>query len=742
MFEYVDNFGQAYKIVQLLGITQTPFEEMISFNGNYIENEDFNVKTFNNVEIYKSTEYYTNSNDVVMIYQPMIYGDITIYRNGDTYDFETVDIPSKNIKQVQIFSDLDMFGEDNVYIITFNDTSERNYLFVVHHYLKTADIKFIDTSDGLHDFDPTSDTYQSSVSRIIYMQYETVDTDVLYPIRTNVNVTRTYYDKNNIKLVQDYGNVTSPFEFVDYGIYTITTTNSLETVKKYSFEFIKSDATYYTVVAEGDNRTIILAPSEVPYYYNYLGQNIDHYVSIYKTTIDVNQQRDLDYEEITDKNDDSILTRIYRIFSNENSSLQYEKYIAITRITKTSNIGSGRIYLNGDIISGSNKYLRTNTDGVTLTLPSYFENESNLIKVSVKYGNKDLGIVNTYNEEDMINISFKTAGVYYIYISDLAGNQHSFDATINWPYYTLALVNDFVYNLNGEQGIVNSIFNEAVEFTVVNTDEFVRDGNGNKFTLSATLNGVPYSPSNTKGSYIFSDYGTYFVTLKGYINSISDENLVTTTAKFSILNPKEAKFMHEYIGLNGYEVTKIERDGNDITDEIREALNSATINKFAVYGGHDAIGGNGNYTITVLAHIDDIVGDREFTYSVKINKDTDILILCSLAEGDQTTGTITLEMNLAQIYNKIGESKIKINGNDLIVINEESANAIVKRNLTANQRYNVTLETNSGNTILSFVVTKVEPLNSVAIIVIVVVGVVVTGLVVTFILLRKRMKVR
>ena len=48
----------------------------------------------------------------------------------------------------------------------------------------------------------------------------------------------------------------------------------------------------------------------------------------------------------------------------------------------------------------------------------------------------------------------------------------------------------------------------------------------------------------------------------------------------------------------------------------------------------------------------------------------------------------------------------------------------------------------SGNTISSFVVTKVEPLNTVAIIVIVVISVAAVGLTVTFILLRKKMRVR
>ena len=43
---------------------------------------------------------------------------------------------------------------------------------------------------------------------------------------------------------------------------------------------------------------------------------------------------------------------------------------------------------------------------------------------------------------------------------------------------------------------------------------------------------------------------------------------------------------------------------------------------------------------------------------------------------------------------------------------------------------------------MSFVVTKVEPLNTIAIVIIVVVSIAVAGLTITFILFRKRMKVR
>ena len=750
-FVYTDNFGQTYTINQLLGVTQTPFESMLSFSNNYIQNDDFSATTFEDYTIYKSAEYYTNSNSVTLEYQPKIFSVSKILRDDidytDSAKNRETQITYRMTTQLSLFDLNDINEADTVYKILLKDTSDRYYLIIVHHYLKIAELKFMDSNNYNHIFDENNTSeYESSISRIVYLQYEEYDSSVIYPIHTTVTVTRTYYDTNNVRLTYDYGVVPNEFIFNEYGYYIITAKNSLGTTKIYRFELVKSDATYYSVKANVNGKTVFLSPSPLKYEYrgiqignlhNY--DQIDHYLSIYDITVDVNQERNLKVEEITSGSD--VSTRIYHIVSNDISYSRYEKYIAVTKISNTSNVLNGAMYLNETNITGSNRYLRTNDESVTLKIPAYFENEANLLNVSVIYNSTDLGVVSKFDGSTDINLTFKSAGIYYIYISDIAGNRHSFGGT---AYYTLSLTNNFVYNLNNERGIYNSIFNESVSLSVLQADSFVKDGNGNSYTISATLNGNPYTPTYSKGNYIFNSYGTYFVTLRGYINEIDDANLVETEIKFIILNPNEAKLMHEYIGLNGYEVTKIEKNGTDITDSIRKAIGSETITKFALYGGPDGIGGNGTYTITVSALIDDIVGEKEFSYSVWINNDDDILILSSLAEGDSTTKNIILSMNLYQIYSKIGECKVKLNGNDYITINGDTAanNAISTYTLSANNRYNVTLETNSGNTILSFVVTKIEPLNTIAIIIIVVVSLVVVGLAVTFILLRKRMRVR
>ena len=757
-FEYKDNFGVEYKENIILGITQTPFDEMIVFNGNHLKNDNYlPLSIENSVDFDKYAEYYSSS-QTLFEYQPIIYSNVKIYMFDEennlvdiTDNYTPTSIPNKNIERIAVFnSALENDMKDARYIITFEDTSGKKYQFSLHHYTKIADLHFIDSSNFEHCFDiENQELYEFSVSRVVYLEYEKYDIESSYNVQTIVTAKRIYTDSNNVTLTKDYGIIDNEFVFNEYGKYIITATNELGSSKVYEFELIKSDAIYYSVKANANGRTILLSPSEVKYQYN--NQNIAHYVSIYDVTVDANQEKSLKVEEIT-KNQ-LVSTRIFKIYST-NENLQYEKYIAVSKVAVSSNIldDLGKIIETKMVDNQEQdietymmgKYLKTNAKKVVLSLPSCFANEANILRLRVVYEDKDLGFVANHENNDRIELKLSVAGQYKIYVYDLAGNQQSFGGT---PYFELSLINNFVYKLNGEIGIYNSIYNSAVSLTIEKQSNFLSNSSGNVFTISCTNNGETFNPTYSNGVYLFDSYGTYHITLKGYLNKDTSGNLideVITQIKFTILNANEARLMHEYIGLNGYEVTKIVKNNTDITDLIKESLGTSTINKFAISGLKDAIGGSGVYEITVTAILDEIVGERQFTYSVWINNDKDLLIIPSIPEGSSTTKNITLQANLYQIYSKIGECELKINGNVVATISEASAlsNTITTFTIATDNRHVVTLETMSGNTIMSFVVTKIEPLNSIAIIVIVITSLVATALTITFILFRKRMRVR
>ncbi|MBO7508160.1 MAG: hypothetical protein J6T39_00755, partial [Clostridia bacterium] len=716
--------------------------------------ERINIKSFDRGNY---AEYYTSS-QVMIEYQPKLYNSITVYKiteYGELYEVHStkrptinvISIPSRNVERMELITDLNEEG-DIQYIVVFTDTSGNFYQYSIHYYNKFAELDFVDSSNISHNFDPTAQYHETAVTRAVYLKYNKRDTTSSYPITTYVSVVRSYTGNDNIEYTQNYGVVDNEFVFSAYGTYTITAINELGTTKIYTFQLIKSDASYFSVKADQNGKIIILSPSAVKY--SHTTGDIDHYISIYDATVDVNQEKQLVIES-TQKIGN--FTTVYHIVSSQSSKLSYSKYVAVSKITTTSNIlngvgsltevrpDAGEEYVAPNQIS--KKYLKTNASMVNLSIPKYFEDEANLIQVRATYNGTDLGVINSYDDSGNISINFVTAGRYLIYIQDIAGNKQSFLGT---AYYELLLINNFAYKLNGATGIYNSIFNSNVSLSVDQRTNFVTDSNGNYYTITAKRNGYNYSPVYASGTYTFSEYGTYIVKLNGFINKDTDGNLideVKTEIKFTILNKNEAKTIHEYIGLNGYEIVKIMKNGNDITSSVAEKLGVSTINRFALSSLKDGIGGSGNYDITVSALVDKIIGEKQFTYSVWLNNETDVLIIPSIAEGESTTKNITIKLNSAQIYSQVGECVLKLNGNTFATIDETTArNSVTTYTLSNNARYNITLETANGNVISSFVVTKVEPLNTIAIIVIVVVSVVVTVLTVSFILLRKKMKIK
>ncbi|MDD4211722.1 MAG: hypothetical protein PHC46_05025, partial [Clostridia bacterium] len=88
-------------------------------------------------------------------------------------------------------------------------------------------------------------------------------------------------------------------------------------------------------------------------------------------------------------------------------------------------------------------------------------------------------------------------------------------------------------------------------------------------------------------------------------------------------------------------------------------------------------------------------------------------------------------------------SVIKINDEESIIINAEtsSSNQITNYELLENDVYLIQLQTDSGNTVLSFKLIKKAPLNSVSIFLIIAAVLIVTFLTIVFIKLRTKMKV-
>ena len=290
-------------------------------------------------------------------------------------------------------------------------------------------------------------------------------------------------------------------------------------------------------------------------------------------------------------------------------------------------------------------------------------------------------------------------------------------------------------------------------------------------------------------NYIFSEYGFYKVTISGYLSTDSPE--ITKTIYFTILNNNEAMKEFSFVSLNGQNITKVLRDGKDVTTELKRVLalfpllpeedgtyNQNKLNQLSALFDADFeksylynlnLKSEIDYTSSISKDEEDndlvliekyiasgeyeifvktqniILGEQIYSFKVWMrDKDAKININSSLVEGGETSKAITLSYNPYLIFTQIGDCEIYLNDTVIAKIDNSSVNDVntyvIPRD--AKGTFIVQVKSLSGNTELSFVLNKKEPLSTVSIIVIVVATLLVAGGIFLFIKLRTRMKVK
>jgi len=190
--------------------------------------------------------------------------------------------------------------------------------------------------------------------------------------------------------------------------------------------------------------------------------------------------------------------------------------------------------------------------------------------------------------------------------------------------------------------------------------------------------------------------------------------------------------------MTGYEIIKITRSGVDITDEVRGE--NAKIHTF--YADPDTYG-VGKYEITVRYAGSGYNPSQDYTFNFWINNE-EPTINSSRQWGSSSTSGFTITVNPASIYERVGDCYLVINNERVLTIDATNGTSVDPLTFTYTdaKTYVIQIQSASGNILTSNRITISVPLNTAAIILIVVAVIVFVALVITFIVMRTRMKVK
>lgn len=400
----------------------------------------------------------------------------------------------------------------------------------------------------------------------------------------------------------------------------------------------------------------------------------------------------------------------------------------------------------------SQDYIQINVSPCVLTWSAFYGMAQNTIAVTYYFNNR---LIETTLGEDYgttRELTLSTPGEYRFVFSDLAGNTQRF-GTSGSRELTILLLSEVVYKVNGGDPIYGAVYNDKVTLSVEDATRY------KDLTVTCYKNGEEFAAPNEKNVYTFTEAGVYRVVLKAaVVYGKFRTDLKDAVLMFTIINKNEAKFAYEFTDLNGYEIVKVTKGGFldtidsyiDITDIIKSTNNVVTIYNLVL--SEDKFG-TGKYQIFVEGTSDNILMDGQgFAFEVWINNEIPV-ITSSIEPGTETLDVISITYNAQSIYEQIGESSLVIYrkvGSTLlgkveynVAITSEFGNGeATVLNVELDGEYYVTLVTNTGNVVSMFKVTKNEPLNTVAIIIIVISVIVVIVGIIIFVKFRLKMAVK
>lgn len=659
------------------------------------------------------------------------------------------------------------------------------------------------TIEVVDENDPSKNTYEESINRFMLYNlspqinlkgknrqnlnglFDSGDSITSDPVTIEFADTSQMIFPCKVELVSPDGSVKeiqSGETVTNVGVYQIrlSWTDILSVYKSENYQFrISSDAwQYYVIEVLGEDGLYHeIMPTSSPYSSNNnVSYNTHYIVNTTNYKIRTNQTQLINDKLIAFDTKSGITTYIYEI-SNYGESQEFLNYfkttIAITVIPQSSKLVSDFYYLDteGNRInfefSQANYVISKefeNSDYVIVAWNPYYKIEENLISAQILYGenNQPIKYENISLDKNIFQIKLTRSGAYVFRFTDLAGNVQLFDynaqITNSTSAFEFIFLDNVVFEVNGQSPIQYAIYNTDVEINIPQYTIGYYDNNA-KPAISVLRNGKEYTDykvSSSERKWTFSEPGLYEVTwnAKTDTKEIRQEKFV-----FQIIRANELVWAFNVESYEGYYIKQILKNGTDVTERmVQQKLGNLKLVQVETQDGkitdkyfltdlfvslYDELTGSGNYTVTIAT---DNELEQEFTYSFRVNN-ANPPINISLEEGKSTTKEIVVTFNAYNLYQEVGECVVKISGkNDLIFDDAYFENGGYKElyeiKLTDARDYFVQILTPSERLLFTYKVTRNQPLNTIAIILIVVATIVVVAGIVIFVLLRKRMKIR
>lgn len=425
----------------------------------------------------------------------------------------------------------------------------------------------------------------------------------------------------------------------------------------------------------------------------------------------------------------------FQIKSLDGAPINFEKFVQIKIVnTIDSELKNG----NAALSKNDTELLITDASGTVLSFTTnvatgnyisayvYFRTLENLTKVYAPLSVTD----------NKLEIKLNEPGIFYIVFKDLAENVIVFgtgEATRG--HLMISNVSKVTASIqDGSVGIMDGlVVTPGTTFTVDNFEKFT------SVSINVVKDGVQVG-TFTENEFTLDAAGAYEITTTGIVDTTEIQK---TKYSMFVVSPESARLGFEYFVPNNYVITNVYQSA--IGSDVKSIYSNFTSTKLGLSVNE---GGNSHYTVFVTANHGGNRGSETFSFEITIAEGTPF-IQSNVNFAETTTKTIVLSYNPHDIYLQQGSCKliIKLRGSNStaqsIDINAASEDSLQTYKINSEGIYDIQVWSETEETMFYWTsVGYKTPLNTVAIVLIVIGSAVAVVGVVLFIVLRTKMKVR